>query len=230
MRLKGIFIFGLGAAIGSVITYKIIRDKYEALIDDEIESVKESLGYYNNKTEDEQSTTSEIDKKEKTDPLKMDKKDYENMIAYHKYHQGCEDLAECEHPEDDSEELDDDVVDVEDSLEMHVERLTRDTLPSGSFKDNIYYISPEEYGVLNTYELIDLTLYADGVLCDDMDELVEDWDQKVGIEYQKYFGINEDEPDVIHIRNDIYKCDYEITRDLREYASVVWGRPPHFIE
>lgn len=223
MKLKSIFIFGLGAAIGSVITYKIIRDKYEALIDDEIESVKESLGYYNNKTEDEQSTTSEVDKKEKTDPLKIDKKDYENMIAYYKYHQGHEDLAECEHPEDDSEELDDD-------LEMEVERLSRDTLESGSFKDNIYYISPEEYGILNHYELIDLTLYADGVLCDDMDELVEDWDQKVGSDYQKYFGTNEEEPDVIHIRNDIFRCDYEITRDLREYASVVWGRPPHYIE
>lgn len=222
MKLKNVFIFGIGVAIGSMVTYKVVKDKYENLIDAEIESVKESLGYYNKS--DEKATVTSDDKKEKVDPLKMDKKDYENMIAYHKYHQSCDDdLAELEYPEDDEPEE-------EEHPGVEYERITRDAPESGSFKDNIYYISSQEYGILNEYELIDLTLYADNVLCDDMDEIIEDWDQKVGTDYQKYFGMDPEEPDVIHIRNDIYKCDYEITRDLREYVSVVWGRPPHFIE
>lgn len=222
MRLKALFIFGLGVIIGSAITYKVVSDKYENLIDDEIESVKESLGFYNKvdtevESKDEEPKTNQ----EKYDPLKMDKKDYENMIAYHKYHQTSdEELAEREHPKDDEPE----------HPGIEYERITRVEPESGSFKDNIYFIPPEEYAVINDYEVIDLTLYNDGVLCDDMDEIVEDWDQKVGNDYKNYFGKNPEDPDVIHIRNDIFKCDYEITRDLRDYASVVLGRPPHFID
>ena len=222
MRLKGLFIFGLGVTIGSAITYKVVSDKYESLIDDEIESVKESLGFYN-KVETEVESEDEEPKadQEKYDPLKMDKKNYENMIAYHKYCQTSdEELAEREHPEDDEPE----------HPGIEYERITRDEPESGSFRDNIYFIPPEEYAAINDYEVIDLTLYNDGVLCDDMDEIVEDWDQKVGNDYKNYFGKNLEDPDVIHIRNDIFKCDYEITRDLRDYASVVWGRPPHFID
>lgn len=223
MRLKGLLTFGLGIIIGSTVTYKIVKDKYENIIDEEIESVKESLGFYN-KSEPECDEDNNKDEQVVYDPLKIDKKNYENMIAYHKYHQSSEeDLAEQEHPEDDEPEEDE-------HPGVSYERITRDNSESGSFKDNIYFIPPEEYGALNDYELIDLTLYSDNVLCDDMDEIVEDRDQKVGSDYKQYFGSNPDDPYVIHIRNDIFKCDYEITTDLREYVTVVLGRPPHFVD
>lgn len=221
MKIKNIFIFGVGVAIGVAVTYKILTDKYEALINEEIESVKESLGYYRKKESDDVELK-DIDKcgKDKVvpqvyDPLKSEKKDYENMIAYYKYHKP--EKEESDDSEDETEEKDDN------PLEFHkIESRTEH-----SFKDNIYVIPPNEYGAITDYDLIDLTLYNDGVLCDDMDEIVQDIDTKVGNDYKNHFG-KFDEDEVIHVRNDILKCDYEITKDIRDYATVVLGKPPHY--
>lgn len=39
--LNKIFIFAMGAAVGSLVTYKLIKEKYKKIADDEIKSVKE---------------------------------------------------------------------------------------------------------------------------------------------------------------------------------------------
>lgn len=219
MKLSNVFIFGIGIAIGSAITYKIVSDKYESLINEEIESVKESLGYYDKKHNDEVIDENVENPTKVFDPLKIEKKDYENMVSYYKYHTPDEkveevddpigvDPAEMEHP----------------GLEFY--RVNTD-VPDHSLKANIYVIPPEEYGVLLDYDMIDLTHYNDGVLCDDMDEIVEDIDDKVGRDYVNHFG-DFDEPDVIHVRNDILRCDYEITRDLRNYGEIGFVKPPHY--
>lgn len=218
MKIKNLVIFGFGVLIGSAITYKVVSDKYENLIDEEIESVKESLGFYNRSVvEDEgESIDEKTDKEPKVyNPLDADKKDYANLISYHKYYR------ESDKPEDGDDEQHE-IIDDYPGIEYH----KIESSNGHSFKDNIYPIPPEEYGAMCDYDLIDLTLYSDGVLCDDMDEIVEDIDTKVGSDYASYFGKYEDS-DVINFRNDILKCDYEITKDLREYADVVWGRPPH---
>ena len=60
---------------------------------------------------------------------------------------------------------------------------------------------------------------ADGVLADDMDEIIEDVDEVVGEDSLNHFG--EFEEDSVYVRNDERKCDYEILRDNRNYADVV---------
>ena len=41
-KVKGAFIFVLGGAVGSVITWKIVKDKYAAIAQAEIDDVKET--------------------------------------------------------------------------------------------------------------------------------------------------------------------------------------------
>ena len=41
-RLNNLFIFAIGAAVGSIVTLKIVEKKYEQLANEEIESVKET--------------------------------------------------------------------------------------------------------------------------------------------------------------------------------------------
>lgn len=219
MNIKNLFIFGIGAAIGAAVTYKLVTDKYESLIEEEVHSVKESLGYYNRREKVEISDDMDNAKQDKNpkvyDPLKSDKKDYSNMVAYHKYGSGSGSILEEEEVEKKGEEF----------IEFHkIEQSS-----SHSFKDNIYVIPPNEYGAITDYDLIDLTHYNDGVLCDDMNEIVQDIDEKVGRDYIKHFG-DFDEEDVIHVRNDILKCDYEITRDVRDYTDVTYYKPPHIID
>lgn len=85
-----------------------------------------------------------------------------------------------------------------------------------------YVISPEEYGEYS-YDEIELTYYADGVLTDDMNNVVDDVDDIVGLDFEDHFGEYED--DSVHIRNDKRKCDYEILRDPRNYSDVIKYSP-----
>lgn len=87
-----------------------------------------------------------------------------------------------------------------------------------------YVISPEDYENYNTdYDDISLTYYADGILADDMDEIVEDPDNIVGSDFMNYFGKYEE--DTVLIRNDRLKCTYEILRDRRTYEAVTGEKP-----
>lgn len=91
-----------------------------------------------------------------------------------------------------------------------------------------YVIPPEEYGEKADYELISLTYYADGVLADDCDFVVEDAEETVGMDSLNHFGDYED--DSVFVRNDVKKCDYEILADLRKYADIVKDKPCLYTE
>ena len=63
-----------------------------------------------------------------------------------------------------------------------------------------------------------MTLYSDGKLADDMDELVEDIEGTVGVENLKQIGKYEE--DALHVRNDELKTDFEILRVLDKYYDL----------
>lgn len=90
-----------------------------------------------------------------------------------------------------------------------------------------YVIAPEEFGEFDEYEQIGLTYYADHILTDENDELVEDVDDVVGFESLNRFGEYED--DSVFVRNDRLKCDYEILLDQRKYSDVI-KKKPHQVE
>lgn len=85
--------------------------------------------------------------------------------------------------------------------------------------DRPYVITPEDFGEFYDYEKISLTHYADGVLTDENDEIVDNVDETVGSDYADHIG--DHEPDAVHIRNDRLRYDYEILRDLRKYSDVI---------
>ena len=82
-----------------------------------------------------------------------------------------------------------------------------------------YVISPDEFGGVEEYEKISLSYYADGILADDDDEVMENADEIVGLDSLTHFGEYED--DSVFVRNDVMKCDYEILLDHRNYKDVV---------
>lgn len=87
-----------------------------------------------------------------------------------------------------------------------------------------YVIKPDEYDTLDGYDHDFLTYYSDGVLADDYDEPIEDVDAVVGIESLKHFG--EYEEDILHVRNERDKIDYEITLDSRKFSDII-DHDPH---
>lgn len=90
-----------------------------------------------------------------------------------------------------------------------------------------YVVTPEEFGEIEEYTIVNLTCYSDGILADDKDYLVDDVDNTVGVDSLNHFGEYED--DAVHVRNDRMKCYYEILRDNRKYKDVISANP-HLVE
>ena len=85
-------------------------------------------------------------------------------------------------------------------------------------RDQHYIIRPDEFGEYDDYDAISLTYYADHILTDEDDEIVEDIEDKIGFDALSHFG--EYEEDSVFVRNDRIKCDYEILLDQRKYSEV----------
>lgn len=89
--------------------------------------------------------------------------------------------------------------------------------------DKPYVIQPSDFGEFDDYEKISLTYTADGVLLDDMNEIVDDIEETVGEDSLEHFGEYED--DSVYVRNDAKKCDYEILLDQRNYQEIFETQP-----
>lgn len=83
-------------------------------------------------------------------------------------------------------------------------------------KDDIEYIKPEEYGDDDDYELISYTYYRDGILTDEMDEVIEHPEIHLG-NFQVHFG--EFDENSVYVKNNTLKLYYEILMDDRCYME-----------
>lgn len=188
---KCITAFALGAAAGSVVTWKLLKTKYEQIAQEEIDSVKEvfSRRERENKADEHAKIfTNDIVKEE----VEEETLEYKNLVKTNGYTNYSE---------------------------------QKEAEPSVTNKP--YVISPSEFGELDDYESVSLTYYADQILTDEDDEIVEDVESVVGFDSLNHFGEYED--DSVFVRNDILKCDYEILYDTRKYTDVI-NRKPHQME
>ena len=79
-----------------------------------------------------------------------------------------------------------------------------------------YVISPDEFGEIEEYTKVSLFYFEDGTLADEYGEVVDDVEEIVG-DGLEHFG--EYEEDSVFMRNDAKRCDYEILKDLRNFAE-----------
>lgn len=77
-------------------------------------------------------------------------------------------------------------------------------------------ISPDEFEQHDDYDVICLTLYADGVLADLLDDPVEEVEKNIGTDYADAFG----DSDTVYVQNDRLRVYYEISRDTMSYEEV----------
>lgn len=186
------FIFAVGAAIGSVVAWLYAKKYYERIANEEIESMKEWLARRVEEQDKEKEEESESPAQNHTTPsIKPDLMDYAAKVkdlGYVDYSRRTEEKEEM----DSEEEVDD-------------------------TDDYIYVIKPEIFGE-EDYEEVSLTYYADGVLTDEQDNPIEDVAGMVGADYASHFGEYED--DSVFIRNDRLRTDFEILADQRKYSNL----------
>ena len=83
--------------------------------------------------------------------------------------------------------------------------------------DKPYVISPDEFDE-NGYNTISLTYYADKVLTDFSDNVIDNVDDLIGLDALTHFG--EYEEDSVFVRNDKLALDIEILLDVRNFSDI----------
>ena len=88
-----------------------------------------------------------------------------------------------------------------------------------------YVISEDEWSEgQDFYDTINLTYYAgDNVLSDDEDKPIDKVGEIVGTDNLGMFGVGVVDPNIVFVRNEIMKTDFEITRREDEYKVTVLG-------
>lgn len=189
-----------GAAISSAVTWCCAKKKYEKIVQEEINSVKEVFA----KKERVSQAKMTVDVRQTADQAKEkpDILEYASFIQKYGGNTGEEKVMAADTRAGSSNQ------------NSEEEDIMKDRDP--------YVIPPEEFGEFEDYEKISLTYYADGVLADDGDEIVDDVEDMVG-DALWHFGEYED--DSVFVRCDERKCDYEILLDQRNFSDVVSGNP-----
>ena len=80
-------------------------------------------------------------------------------------------------------------------------------------------IPADEFEEHDDYDIVSLTLYADGVLTNWLDDKVEDIDKTVGADIVEEFKNCEE--DTMYVVNDSLRTYYELSRDTAKYSDIV---------
>ena len=195
---SNIFMFALGAAVGSLVTWKLVEKKYKDLADEEIASMEE---YYNNKLmgdeEFRDADFEEID--EELQGLTPEE---------------CEDIGKSI-LEGINEGLNYTATAGLAAIEEDTEGIFE---TQANIREYIkpYVITPEEFGEYGNETKL-LTYYSDFVLADEEGEIIIDPEAVVG-DALEHFGEYED--DAVHVRDENIECDYEIIKVEQSFSEL----------
>lgn len=208
--------FAIGLISGSVATYYIMKDEFERIADEEIESVKEM---YKRTNESRQKVQENTEKKEAymaTFKEITDKAGYMNygVLADQKDRKSEKnDVSETQKHNIFDDYSDDENIEETQKYNRKLSENDRKTI------ENPYTISPELFVQdKRDYDKITLEYYDDGFLVEEIgDDVVPDIASVIGYESLNKFG--EYEEDVVYVRNDKLETDYEVIRQHCNYSN-----------
>lgn len=207
-KFINVLMFTAGAAIGSVVTWKVVKTRYERIAQEEIESVKEAFAEYFVNNDD--ASVEEVSEDDEDRPSSSSR-----QINWEDY----EDLDEDDSAEEDEYQAD------EADREEYARITSYYTNEEGGAEDMDkhigrapYVIDPDEFASLDNWKTVSLTYYADDVLEDEKYRIINNRDELIGPKALTTFG--EYEEDSVFVRNERLKTDYEILKDYRTYDEA----------
>lgn len=192
-KFINVLMFAAGAAIGSVVTWKVVKTRYERIVQEELESIRE--------------TFTVVDSGE-CDTEKTEDSDEEGR-------QECAGQINWEELEDLDEEDD------EDDKAEYAKIVRNYTSEKGGAilkTKEPYVISPYDFGEMDGYAQVELTYYADNILEDEDYHIVTDAEELIGPKALFTFGEYED--DSVFVRNEYLMTDFQILKDYRTYSEA----------
>lgn len=177
-----------GAVIGSLVSWYFTKKKYETLAENEIAKMREGYRQKNKELAERARIKPDISEVVK-DRITIRQED----------------------------------VDLDEKEESLIAKYDEESEPTGEENispndDIIEFIDDGEFASMNGYEKINLVLYEDDVLANEMSDdivLVEDTVGQQAIDDFKHYN-----PEAFYVRNNQLMTEYEITRDHRTYEEV----------
>lgn len=195
-----------GAAISGLAVWKVlekkIEAKYAAISDEEIKSVKEKFTVPRS-AEMMEALKKKLEKKPGEEKSEINLKEKSSLADMKSYVRKLKDGKYTNYSNVDME-TDTDDEDAEDP--------------------DIQIIDPDDFGDDDEYDCISLTFYADGILADEDDNIIDDVDGTISKRALFHFGDYED--DAVHVKNDKKKAYYEVLTDSRSYEKAT-NKKPH---
>ena len=214
-RFINVLMFAAGAAIGSAVTWKFVKTRYERIAQEEIDSVKQTF-----------TEMMSIRPKQNDDEICDESEDYHGRSRQINW-SDFEDLYDDEN--EDNEFYEEDANDaVEQDLREYgrlIDKYTNIDKKGGvqSVTKEPYVIAPYDFGELDDYRKFELTYYADDVLEDEDYNIIEDSEELLGRDSLTTFGEYED--DSVFVRNEKLRADFQILRDPRTYEEAKSVKP-----
>lgn len=206
-----VILFATGAVIGSLVTWKVVKTKYEEIAQEEIDSVKSEYTQLMMSMK-KKLNDSVIRNDDNNDPddNSDDSFDETEMTNYHRI---VDSYRHSDNAEDDSDN------DETQNEREGDEKEEDDEVP---YINGPYVISDDEFGDRIDFSAQPLDYFADGVLADGWGVKL-DIDETIGEDALNHFGDYTD--DIVYVRNEINEIDYEVTKDPRTYAEAVGTNP-----
>lgn len=201
-KITNVLVFAAGAAIGSAVTWKLVKTKYDRIIQEEIDSVKEAFADRVDNFQDSEDETESEDEEEEEESSEPSRKINWSEL---------EDIVD----EDEEEFTEAEKIEYEELASNYTGE--KGGVEDMSFKPP-YVISPYDFGELDDYSQIELTYYTDGILEDEDYNIVEDVDELIGPNALTTFGEYED--DSVFVRNERLSTDFQILKDYRTYDEA----------
>ena len=195
--LFNVFLVTVGAAIGSAVTWKVIKDKYERITQEEIDSVKEEF----KRLYEDREPIEEVEVQNETETVEDDVFEPVKDSTVFEYHN----LVSAYRSSEDNEKENDE------------EGGTGD-LDEAPYINGPYVISPDDFRCSPPgYNAQALDYFDDGVLADSWGNKL-DIEETIGEDSLQHFGEYVD--DIVYVRNERKEIDYEVTCDVRSYDEV----------
>lgn len=200
----------VGASTTYLITKSKLEAKYHALAEEEISSVRESYKklYKTDEYKSPDSTLQEL-YVEQVDDLGYSAKEAEDVDEEESTdHTPLPETTNIfDHSDNEDPEEDDDV--------MKWER---------SFEDPYVITIAEFMEDKQEFDKITINYYdEDNTLSDERDGIINDVERLIGADNLEHFGKGSDNEHTVYIRNERMSTDWEVVRDMRSYATVVFG-------
>jgi hypothetical protein len=206
-KFTNVLVFAVGAAIGSAVTYMVMKPKYEKLIQEEVDTFKKD--FIECMTDMQAASEEESEDEDEERPRQIDWDELEDL------------------DEEEEEDFDPDAEELKEYAEI-VKQYSNEEGGAVKVAKNPYVISPFDFGELDGYRQISLCYYADGVLEDEDQEIVTDVDELIGVGSLNTFGEYED--DSVFVRNERLRTDFEILKDYRTYEEATGHSPDQVAE